>query len=1029
MATNVDELTLKITAVTSEASAKINELKAEIQSLKSELSSVDTSGIKSIKSDAQQMATSVKQATDSAKQSIEDLTSSMKTVGESASEVAQEMQEMGNIPTIVSAGADKVKEFAESFQELDGGITKSNMTMKQIENRIDSLRVQYNKLLTTTKEKIASDGSFVDSQAFEDAQSKLRMIKQEMDELNAKKAKMESSGKGSSLGFNFTGLSQAFRNVGGAIDDVTTRIKKHIGGLHSSEKATKEFDVSNIALAKSLFRVGKMLKLMITRKALRAVLSKLTDGFKNLAQASSSFDADVSLLWNSLRQLGNAIASSVAPVLGVFKTNLNGLIQYLVKAVNAVNQLISALTGNSTWQRAKTLTDSYADSLETASEKAKKLKKTVLGFDEINQLQDKDTSSGTKPADMFETAQVESKWLEIADKIKKAWKQITAPIKKAWAKMGDFVKDSWTKAFESIKKVVLDVGNDFLEVWNQPQTVQIFENILKIIGDIGLIASNLADAFDRAWQKNETGKKILEDIRDIFGTIIQHVTNIVDSWVKWTENIDLSPLMTSIEEWLESLNPVVDAVSGVVESFNTEFLQPFMSWLVEKGIPSLIDVFTEFNDKVEWDVIKERLDKVWTALEPFAEKVGEGLITFVEDIADDIANFLNSDGWDSFIDTLVTWTDEIDADDIADGLKLIAGAFVAWKTVPTIINTISNPLYAFATLIASLTMVIDTFVEDYKKWKEAVGGDSFLDSLFNGDKDAKKQIADAKGSNPYKKGSYTAQIEEVKELREQFKNGAIDANEYYNAIKDYPVSVIGNYDAHKRQLYEWNNAVTEVTDNVQDNVIDVFGENGTLITSVKQSSKTSQTETVNMKTYYADLSKSISAEYGTITKSTTSFADETKKAFDKSNWTFSGVKEGLSETFSSAVDNVKSIWNELADKLSGDFNIGSKSFSINLPKFKGYATGGFPEDGFFYANHNELVGKFSNGKTAVANNEQITQGIAQAVYQAMMSANASSNSNASYINNTIQIDGETIARAVTRGQASRDRRFNPSWIG
>lgn len=53
--------------------------------------------------------------------------------------------------------------------------------------------------------------------------------------------------------------------------------------------------------------------------------------------------------------------------------------------------------------------------------------------------------------------------------------------------------------------------------------------------------------------------------------------------------------------------------------------------------------------------------------------------------------------------------------------------------------------------------------------------------------------------------------------------------------------------------------------------------------------------------------------------------------------------------------------------------------------------GGFPEDGFFYANHNELVGKFSNGKTAVANNEQITDGIKQAVIEGMSEVFANAN--------------------------------------
>ena len=62
--------------------------------------------------------------------------------------------------------------------------------------------------------------------------------------------------------------------------------------------------------------------------------------------------------------------------------------------------------------------------------------------------------------------------------------------------------------------------------------------------------------------------------------------------------------------------------------------------------------------------------------------------------------------------------------------------------------------------------------------------------------------------------------------------------------------------------------------------------------------------------------------------------------------------------------------------LDSEGNVSRSAFQIRIPR--AYATGGFPEDGLFFANHNELVGKFSNGKTAVANNKQITDGFKQA---------------------------------------------------
>ena len=39
----------------------------------------------------------------------------------------------------------------------------------------------------------------------------------------------------------------------------------------------------------------------------------------------------------------------------------------------------------------------------------------------------------------------------------------------------------------------------------------------------------------------------------------------------------------------------------------------------------------------------------------------------------------------------------------------------------------------------------------------------------------------------------------------------------------------------------------------------------------------------------------------------------------------------------------------------------------------------FPEDGWFRASQGEMLGKFDNGKSVVANNNQITDGISAAV--------------------------------------------------
>ena len=66
------------------------------------------------------------------------------------------------------------------------------------------------------------------------------------------------------------------------------------------------------------------------------------------------------------------------------------------------------------------------------------------------------------------------------------------------------------------------------------------------------------------------------------------------------------------------------------------------------------------------------------------------------------------------------------------------------------------------------------------------------------------------------------------------------------------------------------------------------------------------------------------------------------------------------------------------------------------------------------ANHNELVGQFSNGKTAVANNEQITEGIAIAVYGAFTRAfaEAGGNGNAQQGDIVLKVNDREFARAT-----------------
>lgn len=141
-----------------------------------------------------------------------------------------------------------------------------------------------------------------------------------------------------------------------------------------------------------------------------------------------------------------------------------------------------------------------------------------------------------------------------------------------------------------------------------------------------------------------------------------------------------------------------------------------------------------------------------------------------------------------------------------------------------------------------------------------------------------------------------------------------------------------------------------------------------------------------------------------------------------SSWGFSGVKSSIDGIVRS-LDALFKYNNKRFNITTGTKYMGYQSLLDRAPR---YASGGFIEEGPFYMNRGEMVGKFSNGKTAVANNQQITEGIKQAVMegmaQVMMNSNVGGNS-APIIENVFKCDSETLYRMTQVGKAKHGQRY------
>ena len=273
-------------------------------------------------------------------------------------------------------------------------------------------------------------------------------------------------------------------------------------------------------------------------------------------------------------------------------------------------------------------------------------------------------------ADMFEEVPVESWAKELAEKIKGVINDLLEPLKKAWDAMGDYVLTGWKYMTKQMGSLFATVGKDFLKVWKQEATVDIFKNILGIVGDIERVIGNIAKNIEKAWKKNDTGRKILENIRDIFGKIVEHIRNVTTYMIEWSDTLDFSPLLESLEELTKKLSKVADFFGGVFEDIMKHLVLPFIKYLVEDGLPLLNQRISHFIDIVDWDKLRANLDKVWQAAEHLAEAFTEGLINTIGNLADEVGKFVNSDTFTTFIDRLVGFVNSIKGEDIE---KLLTG--------------------------------------------------------------------------------------------------------------------------------------------------------------------------------------------------------------------------------------------------------------------------------------------------------------------------------------------------------------------
>ena len=157
--------------------------------------------------------------------------------------------------------------------------------------------------------------------------------------------------------------------------------------------------------------------------------------------------------------------------------------------------------------------------------------------------------------------------------------------------------------------------------------------------------------------------------------------------------------------------------------------------------------------------------------------------------------------------------------------------------------------------------------------------------------------------------------------------------------------------------------------------------------------------------------------------------------FTKEYWIskFSGFKDGFVEVIKNAmnsgIDRINNFIGRVNQALRIDWDafsfmgkeiFPSGSFTLaTIPTIARFENGGFIEDGLFTMNRGEIAGKFSNGKSVVANNEQIIAGISEGVYSAVVAAMSETQREDGERPVIVYLDGKQIYSSVKRTESRR----------
>ena len=989
----IDNLSLNITAQATDATKKIRGLSEALNSLKS------SAGVNS----AVKNLTNLKEAITSLNRvrfnedKIKTISSGIRSIRNSISGIS--MSDINKVQKLSAALSMLGSAPTSAFKSI------SKSSKDAISKKIGEEPKESEKVKKPSREEIAEAKE--EAKKLKDEIKKAEKAAEEFD----KRAESVAASLRKVASTPFKLLAKSFSAMGSAFKRLTEPFRNFIRSL------------------------GRIALYRVLRSVIKAITSGVKEGIENLARFSklmNEMDTHkanrvMSLYASNFLYLKNTIATAVIPILKALEPVVDMVINRIVDLTNVIAQLFSAITGSTTYTRAKYYFIDYADSLDKASGSAKKLNKQLAQFDELNNLT---TSSGSGSGSDLDYLKMFEDPVPIADWIQELKKHIQNGD---WKIIGQEIANkieeglgsiNWEKAFRKS----FNAGKNLAYFLNGLIDPDEFREVGKTIAGAIMMGINFALGFSDNFNWDNLGLSIAEGINGFFQNFdgvraaeaISSIAHGLDeALTRAAKSIKWGEVFKDLFGFFSHL--VIDNMDLVVKYFLIS-QGAKLAWGFASGV--LESLTKEIGAKITAELMAKLGIKI-TSLS--VTEIGSQLgVKFATGVSAKLAQKVGEQA-----------TAELATQGVTAELGTVnVGVGAGTKVLGA--STVGGYI-AGAIIAAVVGYMAGNWLEE--KISELTGNDLWL---YNLPKPGIDNPNDKKISNP----TYTRPLTSKEYLDEQAKkkgnlgdvgNGAYSNLKLYRTFTNTPRSISQQiYDTKAASAFSKLNNATITTTKNASTASAAFNDLG------KEVSRTSSSA-------FGDLSKSSSSAFNKVTisgKSTSAsvtnglnlIKSNGDKTFSYSVWNNYG--KNISDSLGASIDDVKNRWEALQKSMGSSVSVssgGATSYvpsstatlptvtNYNAPGVKPnptwhnlptkpsgmptsawesylanwkkqnpqnyYAKGGFPSMGsMFIAGEAgaELVGNI-NGRTGVANTDQIEDAIYQASYDAMSKALSENN--------------------------------------